>query len=364
MNAGTLRALWLTALIVLTGACVALSRQLATERDRTQLETERITQLQARLDSFQSSEGKPAAAAEKRTAVTASAATVPARMPAAAGTTAQATARVDPNVEISQRQKALEKASDQMYADPESRKLALSEMKTNLRQEFPDVGRQLHLSAQEEDEFRTLLAEQRMRLWERSSKERASGQSPMFSQERLDEDQRTQEAEITALLGTRRAEQFKEYQQSLPERRRVAAFQATLDEKNTLDTENAERLITKLADQRRTLQEEHKAAEAGLPSSKMTMAFANGMFLTLDQDADPAAATAAAAAQMESYDRKMAEVAAPVLTTAQLKAFTTFQSQRRESLIANVRMQMLNMEERKKAWAAKSAQPAAQQTPQ
>ena len=76
---------------------------------------------------------------------------------------------------------------------------------------------------------------------------------------------------------------------------------------------------------------------------------------SLDND-DPAEMAAQASSQMESYDKKMAAVAAPLLSAAQLKAFTIFQSQQRESLLAHVRMSMLNMQQRKSARPAKPAQ--------
>lgn len=239
-----------------------------------------------------------------------------------------------------------------MFANPESRKLALSESKSNLRREFPDVARQLHLSTEEEDQFLDLLANQRLTLWEQATRARAAGQTPDFAA--YEDAQRAQEAEITTLLGSQRSRQFKEYQETLPERQRVMAFQATLDENNALEQETAETLITRLADERKTLQEKAQAEHASQPA-KMTWGFANGMFLALDKD-EPANVVAQAAAQMESYDDKMAHVAAPLLSAGQLKAFTTFQSQQRESLLAQVRMSMLNMQQRKNAAPAKPAQ--------
>jgi hypothetical protein len=359
MNTGTVRALWLIAILVLAGACVALSRQLAVERDRAHFEIDHVTQLQRRLDSLRRS-GAETVAVSTRPAVAdgAKAATTSQREPvkqadAAAGS-AGPKPRVDPNLEIRRRQQAFQKAQADMFADPESRKLALSETKSNLRWEFPDVARRLHLSAEEEDQFLDLLANQRLTMWEKSSQARASGQSPMISPGEFEEQRRLREAEITTLLGSQRSQQFKEYQETLPERRRVTAFQATLDEKNALARETAETLISRLADERKTLREKAQVDEAAQPA-KMTWGFANGMSLRLDSD-EPSSMAAQAAAQMESYDKRMAEVATPLLTAAQLKAFTTFQSERRESLLAQMRMSMLNMRRTKSATPAKPAQ--------
>jgi len=352
MNVGTARAPWLIAILVLAGACVALGRQLGTERDRTQLETERITRLQVRLDSLQSSRIEPSVVAAKPAAATAGSGAPSAALPANAVVTTQTAPRVDPDAELARRQEALRKASAQMLENPESRKLALMESKTNLRAEYPNVGRQLHLSTEEEDQFLELLAEQRLQSWERSSKARASGQTPLFSQEDFEAAQRAEEAEVTALLGSQRARQFKEYQESLPERQRVMAFVATLDERNSLETQAAETLIARLADQRRVLLEQSKAEHAGQPY-KMSMGFANGMFLTLDGD-EPAVIDVQARSQMERYDKQMAEAAAPTLTAQQLKAFTAFQSRERESQLARVHEMLMDMQRRKNA--AKPAQ--------
>lgn len=365
MNTGTVRALWLIAILVLAAACVALSRQFVVERDRSQLELDRVTELQQRLDALPKSgadgvaaSDRPAAtsdlpaATDDRAAATTPSQSEPAKQPVAAANTAGAKPRVDPNVEITRRQQAFQKAQADMFADPDSRKLALSEMKTNLRREFPDAARRLHLSAQEEDQLLDLLANQRLSLMEEGWRGRASGRTPDFSV--YEQAQRAQEAEIATLLGSQRSRQFKEYQETLPERHRVVAFQATLDDKNTLAEDAAETLIARLADERKTLQEKAKVEQAAQPG-KMSWGFANGMFLSLDSD-EPANVAAQAAAQMESYDKKMADVAAPLLNAAQLKAFTTFQSQQRESQLAHVRMSMLNMQQRKSAQTAKPAQ--------
>ena len=353
MNTSTTRALWLIAILVLAGACVALSRQFVVERDRTQIEIDRVTHLQQGLEALQRP-GMATVATPKRPATAGPAAAIATSRSELVKQPGSAAPRAgdDPNVEVTRRLQAFQKAQAAMFADPEARKLALSETKTNLRREFPGVARWLHLSTEEEDQFLDLLANQRLNQWEEATRARAAGQTPSLSA--YEDAQRAEEAEITTLFGAQRAKQFKDYQETLPERQRVTAFQATLEESNALEQQAAETLIARLADQRKTLEEKARVEQAGQPP-KMTWSFANGMFLRLDSD-DPANVAAQAAAQMESYDKKMAEVAAPLLSAAQLKAFTTFQSQHRESLLAQVRMSMLNMQQRRNATASKPAQ--------
>lgn len=341
MNVVGKRVVWLVGIAGLSIACVALSRQLAVERTRTHLETDRVTRLQARIASLQ----KPQGDSTPRERPTADASARPAAntQPATTAPVTQAARKVDPNIEVNRRREAMRKAYDKMRADPESRKLMLSEMKTNLRVHLSGVGRYLSLSAEGQDQLLELLAEQQMQMGEKASRMRESG-AP-FSPEDYENQRKVEAAELTALLGTQRYQQFKEFTESLGERRRVMDFQASLEEANALKDDDAERLITALAQERKRMQDvaREKMKNDSTGRHAMFMSFANGVSLTLD-DTEPAAAVAAATSQIERFDQQMRQVAAPLLTAAQIKAFEDFQAQQREVQLAQFRMNMLQMQ--------------------
>jgi hypothetical protein len=214
-----------------------------------------------------------------------------------------------------------------------------------MRSEYPDVARRVHLSAAEADQLIELLADQQITDSETYAKQMAAGSTPSFSQDDFDERHRKEEADLTALLGSEKFQRFQVYTESLPERRRVEAFQASLDEANTLSEDAAERMITALANERASIASKRKTEQFSEPVV-MSMHYADGASIILTES-DSGNAMESATAQMESYDRKMAQAAAPALSAAQLKAFTEFQRTRRETQLANVRIMLVDEAQRR-----------------
>jgi hypothetical protein len=334
--------LWIIAMLVLGTACVGLERQLGIERGRTRLETDRVQRLQAELRSVENAMPRETSPASGQSLANSAARPASAALssPPPSAPVAGMTP-IDPNSEQEQRLNAMRKAQEQMFADPEGRKLALSEAKTNIRAEYPELMRHAHLSAEEEDQLVTLMANQMFKTRELYAQARASG-TPAFSEADFERRQRTEATEIAALIGEERFQQFSKYKESLPERQRVTAFQATLDAENALKSEDAERLISALATERQRIEEKRKT-EPRDDTRGASMGFAGGAFITFDPSAGPDAAVASATSQVESYDRGMARIAAPMLTSAQQKAFEAFQKERRESMLAHMRMSMTRM---------------------
>ena len=65
------------------------------------------------------------------------------------------------------------------------------------------------------------------------------------------------------------------------------------------------------------------------------------------EDTEPAAAIESATAQLERYDREIAQAAAPVLSSAQLAAFKAFQKERRQTDLDRMRVMLSDMRPRK-----------------
>ena len=353
--------LWLVSMLALGTVCIGLGRQLGVERSRTRLETGHVARLQARLDTLQwgpsalhdapalhdtpALHDAPTMATSKTAARASPSAAVGPRAPVAASS--------GPDAAVMKRQRAINQANNDLYANPESRKLAIAETKLSMRDERPDLARQVRLSAEEEDQLLDLLANQMLKARAQYMQARATGVAPDDFEER----QRAEGIEIAALIGTERYERYRTYMENVPTRLSVVAFQATLDDATALPYDDADRLIAALAGEHKRMEEKLQAGTGELPRD-VTMQFSGGAWLKLDPT-EPDAMVASAASQIESYDRNMARVAAPLLSAAQLKAFTAFQDQQRETQLAHVRIMVLNMQRRHEA-AAKRAQPAGQ----
>ena len=328
--------LWLFAIFALVAVCAGLGYQLGVERGNTRVELHRVGQLKARLDARTGSPPTSGVHAASAPAVAAGLPSPPAPSPPPA--------RVDPNVEQGQRMQAMFSVNARLSADPESRKLLVAEAKIGMRSEYPDVARRVHLSAAEADQLIELLADQRVTGSQTYAKQMATGSTPTFSQDDFDERRRKEEADLTALLGSEKFQRFQAYTESLPERRRVEAFQASLDEANTLSEDAAERMITALANEHASIASKRKTEQFSEPVV-MSMHYAGGASIILTES-DSGNAMESATAQMESYDRKMAQAAAPALSAAQLKAFTEFQRTRREPQLADLRITLVDEAQR------------------
>ena len=243
---------------------------------------------------------------------------------------------------------ASRQADASLYKDPEGRRLMLAETRRTVQQMHPDVARRLHLTAEEANQLLDLMSEHMMRRREGF----ASGDNT-FSQESFEERLRAHDADLAALLGSERFQRFETYKQSLPERRRVNAFRAELDQASALNEETGERLISALASERLRAQAEAGPESADDPDT-MVWGIASGGSVKIKTN-DPNLVESATA-QLASHDKRMAQAAAPTLSTAQFQAFTEFQRQRRDAQVARLRVTSMDMEESRRKAQDRDAQ--------
>ncbi|HEY5757646.1 MAG TPA: hypothetical protein VIU34_17580 [Steroidobacter sp.] len=127
----------------------------------------------------------------------------------------------------------------QLMQDPEYREAMRVQTRGNFGRQYPGVIQELGLDAQQADQFFDLLADQQLRandqmqpLWDM---EGADNSDPAAVQERhgkiqqqAQENQRKNEAEMTAFLGQQKLQAWKEYQSSMGMRYELENMRNTL----------------------------------------------------------------------------------------------------------------------------------------
>lgn len=154
--------------------------------------------------------------------------------------------------EHAQRADALRKLLD----DPRPRQTYVDEARASIRHSFPELARQLGLSAAETDALVDLLVQQSLRAANVSADCRGDLQCWRTA---VQEETEPRRAELEALLGPEKLERFEHYRDSLSERRTVRQFQVMLPPEHALSDSDAERLIYEMAQERRDTE---AAAEA------------------------------------------------------------------------------------------------------
>jgi hypothetical protein len=143
----------------------------------------------------------------------------------------------------------------QMISSPEVQEMARSTIRMRLPQQYPDIGKELHLSPEEVEKLFDLLAKQQSGQLTTA----LSASDPQAAQQKRQEN----EAELTAMLGGRYS-QWQTYQETLPTRRQVNQLQTMLGASgNTLSDTQTNPLITALASEQKRIDQEMQARYPG-----------------------------------------------------------------------------------------------------
>jgi hypothetical protein len=157
----------------------------------------------------------------------------------------------------------------QLMADPEYRDAMRRQQRLSLPMRYPDLQAALQLDEQQNDQLLELLADQQMRTFanhppmmgpEARSDQAAALREWQAEQARL---QSEQTAEIAALLGDAKAQQWRQYQESIPARFQLRELRSSLETAGMpLQSEQTEKLVA-------TLTAERQNAVPTLPATRI-----------------------------------------------------------------------------------------------
>ena len=163
--------------------------------------------------------------------------------------TSTAAAQLNPAVSARQQSElpsAARSASERflaLLATPEGHAQLLKEGKLALRRHYPDLAKQLHLTAEQEDQVLSVEAEQTLKDEARRARCRLD---PSCNVQSLPIDLQSQQKAIKELLGAEKFDEYERYQQTLYQRLEVRELRSRLDAANVLSDEQAEALIAAL----------------------------------------------------------------------------------------------------------------------
>ncbi len=163
------------------------------------------------------------------------------------------------DVELQALTRDIQEREQRLLQHPEYRDLLRARERLSLRQMHPDLVAFMQISKEQADQLFELLAEQRVR---EQSESRPTWPSPgdvaamQAFVETTQERQRGNEAEIGALLGPDKFQEWKEYEQSTMARFLVQRLQDTLPDDVRLRTEQLRPLVRAIAREQREVFED------------------------------------------------------------------------------------------------------------
>ena len=155
-------------------------------------------------------------------------------------------------------------------ASPASRQRLRDQYREDILRQHPEVGALVHLDAQEQEQLIELLTQQQMKHLDLFYQE-AQG-DPQAKFQSMTENNHRNDADLLTLLGNEKFELYRNYQQTVPERRIVVALASRLDTGNALTEEQKSALMKLLRSQQERLVLEQRRNLPGADGSAM---FAN-----------------------------------------------------------------------------------------
>jgi hypothetical protein len=298
---------WAAGLVVTATVCGALAHRLSLTRSQVRTDLVELTTLQERVTKLETVAASPAPPPP----------IIPPPSPAPQEPVPAKPSLVDVR-------RAYEAADRRMYADPRARAAMRLTGKSLQRQQHPDLARVLGLSAEEEDRFLELLAEQQIAWLERSA--RKDGRYIIHGGE-YEEAQRARDVEHMAMLGADKYQRFQRYRETRLDRTRVRQFRRQLDPKDDLTDESGERLIDVLAAAR----EKDKRSMDETRDGRVLMSTHVGITLYGEPDEENLEKEAA---RLEETDGRLAAETSVILNATQQRHFIDYLRRSRESVLA------------------------------
>jgi hypothetical protein len=200
-------------------------------------------------------------------------------------------------------------------ADPQGREDLISERKMIMRHAYPMLDKVLGLSSAEHARLLELFALQQLEMQEHQSR-CAVDPHCRFHELRFNEEPHQQQ--IAELLGQERVQKFESYKNSLGERESITQMRMRLPDAQRLADENAEGLITALAEERASINRE--AAQRGQGVNAFGVG-AGMLYTTTDGTLETQYDAA------RQYSQRLRERAAQYLNSEQLRVFNELQDE-------------------------------------
>lgn len=188
------------------------------------------------------------------------------------------------------------------------RKMVRSQIRANNKRLYADVGTKLGLSAEQANALIDLVTDQQVASMERARQERL-GPSGDSRGAGFEAERQKNLTEIQALLGADKAEEYQQYQKTMPARQEVEMLSRQLEggDASALSKDQRERMITALAEERDRVPAP-KYADTGSREEYM----------------------AAMTAWQEDYNERTNSRARSILNSDQLGAYNDYQNFQKE----------------------------------
>jgi len=211
------------------------------------------------------------------------------------------------------------------WSDPAWRERALTRAESQVRQERPDLGSALHLSADQEAALVDLLARQRLQQQELNEQMRfASDAERAVIQQKLSALQTQHYQEIAQSLGSGKLPEYDKYLREVPERWEVRELRSRLDESAALTASQSSRLIDAMYQERDSYLQQLETVEG---YGGHSLQYPIG---AISKSREPAARAQFAEEQLARTEQFMGRVrlrAQQILSAEQLRRFDEIQEE-------------------------------------
>jgi hypothetical protein len=204
-----------------------------------------------------------------------------------------------------------------MMQDPEAKKFMRQQQRVMVEQLYTPLIKQLGLSSDEADKFKTLITDNMAKGAEKASSmfsgDAATNRAAMFSG--MADEQKNLDQELKNLLGDTGFKQYQDYQQTVGERTQLNQFKQQLATDNPLSDQQTDALLALMKDEKKKI-----ATTAGLdsPGKNQDQAKLEAM-LSDDQ-------TGKLMQSQETINQNVFQRARDFLSPEQLDAFGKFQT--------------------------------------
>jgi len=215
-------------------------------------------------------------------------------------------------------------------SDPAQRAMLVEETRTSLRRQYEGLRKQLKLDAATFDQLLTELAEQNLQPQESYFRCVVDPKCDLDAYQQRPNPVDDRSAQLLALLGPEKLEQFTQYRDSLGERESVVQLRGRLNETTRLGDDQAELLVAALWDERSRYSDELRQRGASISGWGMGQL---GMLMyptdsgSIDQRLSDAA----------QFSQRLQGRAAALLSPEQLAVFVQMQKELLASMAAYMR---------------------------
>ena len=229
---------------------------------------------------------------------------------------------------------------NQLMKDPEYREAMRSQQRMSMNSRYPDLGEALRLPPEEVDKLLDLLTDQEIANMSRPSPF-ADGQ-PVDSnsmrqwREKIQQEQREQDAALANVLGANGLQEWKNYQQTLGARMEVKQLRTIMDgSSDPLRPDQVQSLVDAIAaEQRRPMEALRSAPGSG---GNATSGPATGGWGPITRE-NQTAMMEQSLRMTEERNQRIQDAVAPYLSSRQLEQFTRHQKQQLDMQRASLRM--------------------------